>query len=201
MRIVLQYTSILSIFILLGCQGKVSKESNLIGPNPLENLSIETKVPVPMDLCIEAHLQDIGSMPETEKFCNCYVPKFASLLENDSFLLNAASKGEMDKLPVDKKVELLRFYQECFSHEEIVNQLEETGFSPEVVEGLKRGLKGALASTNAAELFDIDPFCDCVVAGIQKRYTIMQVMNGEIMEMPSYKALQDSCGFVNRKNK
>lgn len=199
MQKLIPLSSLLFLFLFCSCQESQAEKPKTANQNISANT--EAIVPVPMDLCIEAHLQEIGSMPETEKFCNCYVPKFASLLENDSFLLDAASKGEMDKLPVDKKVELLRFYQECFSHEEIVNQLEAEGFSPEVVQGLKRGLKGGLASTNAAELFEIDPFCDCVVAGIQKRYTIMQVMNGEIMEMPSYEALQDSCGFVNRKNK
>jgi hypothetical protein len=185
--------------VVLSCNND-KKNNTSLNTTTTANKAVLPSVPVPMDLCIEAHLQEIGSMEETEKFCNCYVPKFASLLENDSFLLDAASKGQMDKLPVDKKVQLLRFYQDCFSHEEIVNQLEAEGFSPEVVEGLKRGLKGALANTNAAQLFEVDAFCDCVVAGIQERYTIMQVMNGEIMEMESYKALQDSCGFVNRKS-
>jgi hypothetical protein len=184
---------IVGLFVLLSlsaCQQKQPKNDTITMGDGTE-ISLQPHV--------DLYSKILGKSVDTKEFCKCYLPKYYSFLKLHPDKLKLFNQGKPVELSEADYSNLEAPYLNCIIQTATNDTSIKVTFTNDVIGEIKMALKNELSGSKTEKNNDIDKYCDCLIKGIQKKFTAREFYGGDYIRSKKYNMLEAKCSDLTKK--
>ena len=152
-------------------------------------------IKVPIQACIDSNEKLIGRTDAIDVYCNCMIPKIYEQVKSDKRKVKMMQEGDLDFIKHATDASFSEIAEQC--KPERVDVGNKTPLKdlmmPHMERGIKIGLRDEMIQKGMADKINIDHYCDCMLEGIKKEFTMGEFAKRDVAQSEKYKKIEKTC--------